>query len=211
MVIKGVFGISNLIPRDKKIAVLVSGGWDSACLWTIAKATCNTRGQECVPFTVPKLDGAVHYANLVLEATCNWLNIPVMETTVVGSIDSENPSDYVTSGAYEIIQNNLAEYILIAKNAYPPDQREMMPEGYPLPNDRFEPTPEERQYVGHPFADWTKDKTIRLGFELGIADIIMPITHSCTEQSRGRCNNCWWCKERAWGFDRINKIDVGKE
>ena len=88
-----MFGISNLIPRDKKIGILVSGGWDSACLWTIAKATCNTRGQECVPFTVPKLDGAVHYANQVLAATCEWLDTPPMTTTVVGSIDSENPSD----------------------------------------------------------------------------------------------------------------------
>lgn len=210
MVIKGVFGISNLIPRDKKIGILVSGGWDSACLWTIAKATCNTRGQECVPFTVPKLDGAVHYANQVLAATCEWLDTPPMTTTVVGSIDSENPSDYVTSGAYEIIQNNLADYILNAKNAYPPNQREMLPEGYPLPNDRFEPTEEEKQFVGHPFADWTKDRTIQLGFELGIADIIMPITHSCTEQDRGRCNSCWWCIERAWGFEQIGKTDLGE-
>lgn len=209
--LKGVFGISNLIPRDKRIAVLVSGGWDSACLWTIAKATCNTRGQECIPFTVPKLDGAVYYANKVLDATCKFLNTPVMETTIVGSIDSENPSDYVTSGAYEIIEGGHADFILNAKNAYPPNQRDMLPDGYPLPNDRFEPTEEEKKYVSHPFATWTKDRTIKLGFDLGIADIIMPITHSCTERDRGRCNSCWWCKEREWGFKEIGEVDTGNE
>lgn len=210
-VVKGVFGISNLIPRDKRIAVLVSGGWDSAVLWTVAKATCNTRGQECIPFTVPKLDGAVYYANKVLEATCEFLKTPTMETTVVGSIDSENPSDYVTSGAHEILERDLADYILNAKNAYPPNQRDMLPDGYPLPNDRFEPSEEEKQYVGHPFAEWTKDRIIKLGFDLGIGEIIMPITHSCTELDRGRCGNCWWCKEREWAFNRLELIDGGTQ
>ena len=65
--VSGVFSVSRYIPRDKKVGVLVSGGWDSAVLWCMAKRICIERGQECVPFTVPKIDGAEHYANLVLE------------------------------------------------------------------------------------------------------------------------------------------------
>ena len=201
--------IETFIPRNKKIAVLVSGGWDSACLWYMTKKICNARGQECVPFTVPKIDGAVHYAEQVLKVTCELLGIPTVQTTIVGRIDSENPSDYVTSGAEEIIYTGLADYLLNAKNAYPPNQRDMMPEGYPLPNDRYEPNEEAKKYVSHPFAEWTKDKTIQLGFDIGIAEHIMDITHSCTELDRGRCNNCWWCKEREWGFKTIKKTDRG--
>ena len=187
--VSGVFSVSRYIPRDKKVGVLVSGGWDSAVLWCMAKRICIERGQECVPFTVPKIDGAEHYANLVLETV--------------------NSSDYVTSGAWEILETGKAEYLLNAKNAYPPNMQEMLPD-FPLPNDRYETPEEHKQYVGHPFATWTKAQTIELAFQIGIANIIMPITHSCTEQNRGRCNNCWWCKEREWGFNQIKKIDTGE-
>ena len=207
--VSGVFSVSRYIPRDKKIGVLVSGGWDSAVLWCMAKRICIARGQECVPFTVPKIDGAEHYANLELETVNSWLRIPPVKTTIVGKIDSENPSDYVTSGAWEILETGKAEYLLNAKNAYPPNMQEMLPD-FPLPNDRYETPEEHKQYVGHPFATWTKAQTIELAFQIGIANIIMPITHSCTEQNRGRCNNCWWCKEREWGFNQIKKIDTGE-
>ena len=177
----------------------------------MTKSICLSRGQECNPFTVPKIDGAVHYANKVLEWSCRRLNIPVISTTIVGQITSDNPSDYVTSGAYELFEKGYAEYLLNGMNKYPPMQREMLPEGYPLPNDRWEPKPEHKEYVGHPFANLTKDQTIQLGFDLGIADEIMPITHSCTDLVRGGCNTCWWCKEREWGFKQIGKKDIGNE
>ena len=154
-----------------------------------AKSICLMRNQVCNPFTVPKLDGAEHYANKVLEWSCKRLDIPVVKTTLVGQISSDNPSDYVTSGAYEIFEKDYADYLLNGMNKYPPNQRDMLPEGYPLPNDRWEPKPEHKEFVGHPFADMTKDQTIQLGFSLGIADEIMPITHSCTELDRGDAAN----------------------
>ena len=205
------YTLENMIPINKRIAVVVSGGWDSAVLWYMAKSICLARNQVCNPFTVPKLDGAEYYANKVLEWSCRRLEIPVVKTTIVGQITSDNPSDYVTSGAYEIFEKDYADYLLNGMNKYPPNQRDMLPEGYPLPNDRWEPKPEHKEYVGHPFADMTKAETIQLGFSIGIADEIMPITHSCTERDRGRCGKCWWCKEREWGFAQIGKKDTGNE
>ena len=197
------------VPRDKKIAVLVSGGWDSAVLWYLVKRTCMDRNQECNAFTVPKLDGAEHYANRVLEWSSESLGHALMKTTIVGDISSDNPSDYVTSGGYEIWNEGLGEHIFSAVNAYPPDQRSMMADGYPLPNDRFVKT-EEHHALTQPFAELTKDKIVQLAFDIGIAHEIAPITHSCTELDRGRCNNCWWCKEREWAFKVIGQDDIGE-
>ena len=197
------------VPRDKKIAVLVSGGWDSAVLWYLVKRTCMDRNQECNAFTVPKLDGAEHYANRVLEWSSERLGPALMKTTIVGDISSDNPSDYVTSGGYEIWNEGLGEHIFSAVNAYPPDQRSMMADGYPLPNDRFVKT-EEHHALTQPFAELTKDKIVQLAFDIGIAHEIAPITHSCTELDRGRCNNCWWCKEREWAFKVIGQDDIGE-
>lgn len=202
--------VGEFIPKDKRIAVVVSGGWDSAILWYMTKRICMERGQDCTPYTVPKLDGAEHYANLVLAKTCELLDIPVIKTTIVGNINSENPSDYVTSGCYEILENGYADFLMSGMNAYPPNMQEMLPDN-PLPNDRYVVNDAEKEYIGHPFADWTKDETVKLAFTLGIEHDIMNITHSCTELNRGRCNNCWWCKEREWGFVSIGLIDTGEE
>ena len=43
----------DLVPHDKKIGVVVSGGFDSSVLYWLIKEVCNHRGQECIPFTVP--------------------------------------------------------------------------------------------------------------------------------------------------------------
>ena len=129
--------IEKEIPLNKKIAVLVSGGWDSAVMWYLVKSVCMERNQECNPFTVPKIDGAEHYANLVLEWSSNRLGHAKIKTTIVGDVSSDNPSDYVLSGGYEIWNEGLAEHLFSAVNMYPPNQRSLMPEGYPLPNDRF--------------------------------------------------------------------------
>ena len=181
--------IEKEIPLNKKIAVLVSGGWDSAVLWYLVKSICMERNQECNPFTVPKIDGAEHYANLVLEWSSERLGHATTKTTIVGDVSSDNPSDYVTSGGWDIWNRGLGEHLFSAVNAYPPNQRSMLPEGYPLPNDRFIKT-DEHKHLSVPFADFTKDKIVQLGFDLGIAEDIMPITHSCTELDRGRCGNC---------------------
>ena len=185
------------VPHDKRIAVCVSGGWDSAVLWHIVYNECKKRGQSCRPYTVPKIDGAVKYANQVLA----WSGYDA-ETNIVGSIDSENPSDYVKSGVEEILRRGYADVVYSAVTKYydemDPDQDRIFTRGTPF-----------EDIVPQPFAELTKDKTVQLAFDLGIAEDIMDITHSCTERDEGRCGYCPWCKERQWAFDKINKLDKG--
>ena len=39
----------------------------------------------------------------------------------------------------------------------------------------------------------------------------MFLSHSCVEQIRGRCGECFWCKERAWGFEQAGFLDRGTQ
>lgn len=194
---KNVSHVKVDIPEGKRIAVCVSGGWDSAVLWHIIYEECKKRGQSCRPYTVPKLDGAVNYANKVLQ----WSGYDA-ETNVVGSITSENPSDYVKSGVAEILIEGYGHVVYTAVTAYydemNPDQDRVFTKGTPF-----------EEIVRQPFADLTKDKVVQLAFDLGIAEDIMDITHSCTELNEGRCGHCHWCKEREWAFKQINKVDKG--
>ena len=55
------------VPKEGTIGVVVSGGFDSSLLWHIVYGICKDRGQKCIPFTVPKNDGALRYADRMLE------------------------------------------------------------------------------------------------------------------------------------------------
>mgnify|MGYP000276917253 CR=1 FL=1 len=194
---KNVSHVKANIPEGKRIAVCVSGGWDSAVLWHIIYEECKKRGQSCRPYTVPKIDGAVKYANQVLK----WSGYDT-DTNVVGSIDSDNPSDYVKSGVSEILVEGYADVVYTAVTAYydemEPDQDRILTKGTPF-----------ETLVPQPFAEMTKDEVVQIAFDLGIAEEIMDITHSCTELDEGRCGYCPWCKEREWAFKQINKLDKG--
>ena len=196
---KLVSHVRDSIPQGKRIGVCVSGGWDSAVLWHIVYEECKRRGQSCRPYTVPKIDGAVNYANKVLE----WSGYPGV-TNVVGNVTAQDPSTYVTSGIYEIFKKQYADIVYVAVTKY---------------YDGMEPE-HERQHASQynaediclqPFSNLTKDKTVQMAFNLGIAEDIMPITHSCTERDEGRCGYCPWCKERKWAFEQVNKIDIGAQ
>jgi len=194
---KLVSHVRDSIPTDKRIGVCVSGGWDSAVLWHIVYNECKERGQSCRPYTVPKIDGAVNYANKVLQ----WSGYD-QPTNVVGSVDAEDPSEYVTSGIFEIFEKGYADIVFVAVTKY---------------YDGMDPD-HERQHASQynaediciqPFHNLTKDQTVQLAFDLGIAEDIMDITHSCTERDEGRCGYCPWCKEREWAFKQIGKLDKG--
>jgi rubredoxin len=55
-----------------------------------------------------------------------------------------------------------------------------------------------------PFCNIDKKKIAEMYDELGIRDSIFPLTFSCesvtTPGGYHHCGNCWWCKERQWGF-----------
>jgi len=190
--------IADNIPHDKRIAVVVSGGWDSAVLWHIVNSECLKRDQSCKPYTVPKLDGAENWANQVLALSGYHAS-----TNLVGNLDADDPSKYVTSGIVEIFEKKLADIVYVGVTKYydgmEPDHARQHASQYDAADRCIQP-----------FAQMTKDVTVQLGFDLGIAQGLMHTTHSCTEQIVGRCQYCKWCKEREWAFAKINKIDEGQ-
>jgi hypothetical protein len=190
--------------KGERVGVFVSGGWDSAVLWYIIKGHCIKNKIQCTPFTVPKLDGAVNFANKVLEWSCGEFGIPKIYTNPVGSIESENTSEYVGSGVREALSMPNIDVVYTAVNKYP---SWMTP-----PADRiFTKDTEFENVVRQPFADLYKTDIVNMAFELGIGNKIMYITHSCTEREIGRCHDCWWCKEREWAFTETNHKDYGEE
>jgi len=190
------------VPYGKKVGVFVSGGWDSAVMLYLVWRECLKQGNELCVYTVPKLDGAVNHAGKVVKWCRYKLIAPYVEHKIVGDISDENPSEHLRSGIIEAFKGNAIDVAYSAVTAYydemNPDHDRTFTKGTSLEN-----------IIRQPFAELTKDKIVQLAFDLGIADDIMQITHSCTERNEGRCGYCPWCKERAWAFEKIKKEDIG--
>ena len=71
-----------------RIAVLISGGFDSAVLWHMINNLYTGTDANIVPVTVPKTDGSIRYANMMLEDYCKRNKIKRIHTTRVGNVDT---------------------------------------------------------------------------------------------------------------------------
>ena len=56
-----------------------------------------------------------------------------------------------------------------------------------------------------PFANTNKKQLSKIYKTFKLEQTLFPLTLSCTQTfTRTPCNDCWWCKERAWGFNNEN-------
>lgn len=58
----------------------------------------------------------------------------------------------------------------------------------------------------HPFTNLHKKEMATISNELGITEDLLAITMSCVSEARitmdYHCGECWWCKEREWGYGK---------
>jgi len=60
--------------------------------------------------------------------------------------------------------------------------------------------------LAFPFLNLHKPQIVDLGYKIG-CDSAFQYTQSCTEQASGNCGCCYWCEERQWAFDMLEKTD----
>ena len=212
------------IPLDKKIAVVVSGGFDSTLLWHAVYGECIERNQTCLPFTVPKNDGALTYATRMLEWSCNYYGTKRLHPIVVNSngvdwsrefYEGHEVEAQLRGGVAELISEGYADVVFIGVNEYPPDYENLCSYHTPGPRNLSRDSDMEwnnkhvKDIILQPFADLTKDQIIRMADDLDVLEDISELSHSCVEQIRGRCGECFWCKEREWGFTTTGFTDIG--
>jgi len=178
--------------------ILLSGGLDSAVLlYLLIKDNKNLKIQ---PFTIPKKDGAYLYADPILDFYNKKFNLDIPRTIKVGDPNAHHSQQNI-SAVTEIFTNYQIDKIFIAINAIPEELK-----NYPGAPQRAKKSSDYR--IVFPFVNLIKNEILSIIFEHNLKELI-PLTHSCTEQTVGRCNICWQCTERKWAFNQINEIDIG--
>jgi hypothetical protein len=181
-----------------RYGILLSGGIDSAILlYLLIKSN---PGIDLQPFTIAKRDGAALYADPVIEHFNSKFSLSIPKTILVGDPQAHHRMQSTTA-VIDIFNNYPVDYLFIGINKNPPG----------LDRSPFAPRRNKKSddpKIIFPFVDMTKDQMLQIMFDNNQEDLIN-ITHTCTEQSHGRCNRCWQCQERAWAFKQLGKEDTG--
>jgi len=191
----------DIIPYDAlRVGVPLSGGPDSAILYYMLMKDniAESRKARIIPICAPKIDGADYYANLVNQYVCNKLGVEENKILYIGNPWQEH-NVIVRNAVVSAFYFGIIECVVLGDNVAPPGGAEfpgMMPirERVDSPN------------VFQPFFDMTKDQIIQLYYDEEIEELLT-LTHTCTEQNRGHCGQCWQCTERKWAFSQLDRTD----
>lgn len=190
----------DIIPEAaRRVGIPLSGGPDSAILYyTLMKENIELgKPHDIIPICAPKIDGADHYATQVNDWVCERLNTSNRILFMGNPWEMHNV--IVRNAVVSAFYFNIIDCVVLGDNIPPP-------EGACFPG--LQPVRERADYVNvyQPFFDMTKDQIISGFFEQGIEELLA-LTHSCTEQTRGHCWECWQCTERRWAFMQLGKVD----
>lgn len=188
------------IQQNKKYGIMLSGGLDSAMLLyliLLENKFCNIQ-----PFSIPKHDGSHRYVQGILEYFNTEFDIKLPEPIIVGHPDIHH-SQQSRVAITELFLKYPVDYLFIGLNQNPP---------LPWGNANWErpnrPLKSDDPRIILPFIELYKTHIVDLIFQHD-QKYLLNLTHTCTEQTVGRCGQCFQCNERSWAFEQLHQIDTG--
>jgi len=192
------------IPAVDKVGIFMSGGLDSAAMLSLIITELKNTGRlETVPitaFTVEKPTGETVYSSRILDLYRKEFCINVNH---VNNIENSKEANLKSRMDYNVVLKTCANFnglIYLSGNNMPPLSIKKFTKGrlgfkYPISSS-----------YQLPFLDLLKPQMIDILYKLK-SEFIIPYTHSCSCQFVGRCNSCYSCEERTWGFEQLRLLD----
>lgn len=185
-----------ILSEEKTIGFMLSGGFDSGLLLYIC---CKIKLEEnlnskFVLFTVPYED-SLELAYGINDYIARKFNL-LLNINTVGQ-PTMHHSIRIMFSIPDALKS--CDYLLLGDTSNPP-----------VKLDGDEPKRIRSTYANivQPFFDYTKKDTVALCIELNFTEL-MKLSRSCAHPHQYVCNECWFCKERAWGFSQNMYIDNG--
>ena len=199
---RNIIDLTDKLKNNSKIGLFISGGFDSAVLaylicYIIAEQKLNT---ELSIVTVPRYDDSWRHSENVIA----WLKESFdLELKHLSCGNPELHHSKQVSSGIDFIRNLDPEILLVlADTQNPPEE---------LQGTAPVRVKSSSSMIYQPLFNLHKTEVIKLAQSLNILDKVAHLSHTCTESTELRCNACWQCRERAWAFNKLNLIDVGKK
>ena len=195
------------IPEDvDEVAVMVSGGMDSAILYYALTVLNPTKIIKtfCVP---RKVDDSLTHSLNVHKKVAELLGTSATPELIGAedSIDSTLPTgELIKSKRFKLVYDGVNHQV-------PLGFAFEIPEEFNTPQARGmahgqRPWRLDVPRLQTPFLHLYKYHIIDLYYRLGVESLI-DVTHSCTAIPEGHCRDCMWCYERIWAFAQLDKTD----
>lgn len=199
-------------PHTKKVLWKVSGGADSAMIgYMLTKFVSEERPDiTIIPITTSHYGKPyqIEYAEKVIGFMKQTFGEQFFGKHYTNEMNEEINEDYTVAQKrlYDLvlsIENFQSSYTGITIN---PPENELDPFGGPVDNRSSDKTHAVRNGDSwRHFANIDKKGVAELYNKFGLMDTLYPLTRSCEEWTHDfseHCGECWFCKERYWGFGR---------
>lgn len=191
------------IPEVDKIGIFMSGGLDSsAMLSLILKELNDTNRLGTVPvtaFTLKKPTGETIYATRILDMFKKYFQVDI---THINNIPNSKEAIQQGRMDFNVIVDTCKKFnglVYLSGNNMPPTEIKSF-------KGKLGFTYIETPLYQLPFLNVLKPQMIDILYKLG-TDFVIPYTHSCSRQLEGKCNRCYSCEERSWGFEELSFAD----
>lgn len=197
------------IPDDvDEVAVMVSGGMDSAILFYALKVLNPTK--KIKTFCVPReVDNSLQHSLNVHKKISSMLDTGYFQQPeLIGDIDSKdstNPTSVlIKSKRFKLVYDGVNHQVPLGFDFDIPDEFNTLQSRGMADGQR----PWRLNVPGlvTPFLHLYKYHVIDLYYRLDAEELIN-VTHSCTATKEGHCYDCMWCHERQWAFKQLNLVD----
>ena len=189
------------IQQPVKYGIMLSGGLDSAVLFYLMLEDCPTA--DIQPFYIAKHDGSHTYIPGIISYLEETFHIKLPKPIKVGTPDM--PHTVINQiGIKEVLfKFPDIRYLYIGINQNPPQ-----PWGNPNWVFPVRPTVNTNPRLVMPFMHLHKSHIVDILINENQHELSR-LTHTCTEQPKGRCGKCFQCGERAWAFESLAAQDFG--
>ena len=190
------------LPENQNIALMFSGGADSSILLYLLHKHNIEENKKCViqSYTVPRRTGARDHTANVINYIRTHLKTEIPDTICLGDPDIHH-SLFAKNAINEILGMNKYTFLFVGDTQNP---NIILDTAFEYPNRGKSTSPK----ISQPFLPFDKSYVLSLYFKYGVEDMLKP-THSCSVEIFGRCNYCFFCKEREWAFSKLGLDDPG--
>ena len=191
------------IPEVDNIGIFMSGGLDSsAMLSLILKELVETDRLNTVSltaFTLEKPTGEPIYATRILKKFEDHFQVNILHVNNILNTEEAIRQGRMDSNVIVETCKQFNGLMYLSGNNMPSPDIKIFKGGLGF-------VYKQTLLYQQPFLDLLKPQMTDILYKLG-TDFIIPYTHSCSRQLSGKCNSCYSCKERSWGFEELGLAD----
>lgn len=215
------------VPLNRKhIGIKLSGGADSAIIAYMLALYCKTHRPDITLHAITgQSEGKpfnVQFAKKIVDKIEELLDYKCFGEHYITAVPTDSSPTYVEAQVKfveSLYEDGKIDMHFAGMTANPPP--DTAPEFYDgradLPSDNRTPTGTKKSQWHKkggrsywPLINIDKRGVADLYNQLGVTDTLFPVTRSCesfdpvdTEDFTIHCEECWYCRERKWGFGRI--------